>query len=112
MVYKIFTKIISNRIQNTLDAAEPREQAGFRSGFSTTDHIHTLREVISRTKEYEIPLALAFIEKGFDSIYPKVIIEALTNQGVDKSYIETLANIYKEAIARVIIHRFPRIPNW
>ena len=37
-IYKLFTKIITNRITRTLDENQPTEQAGFRRGFSTIDH--------------------------------------------------------------------------
>ena len=37
----LFTKIITTRLEKKLDANQPREQAGFRSKFSTTDHIGT-----------------------------------------------------------------------
>lgn len=49
--------------------------------------------LLSRTTDYEIPIALAFIdvEKVFDSVYHRAIIEAL--QGIDKPYVETLSFI-------------------
>ena len=37
VIYKIFTKIITKRLESILDAAQPREQAEFRSNFSTID---------------------------------------------------------------------------
>ena len=106
VVYKIFTKIINNRLATTLDESQPREQAGFRSGYSTMDHIQVIREVISRTKEYAQPLAIAFIdyEKAFDSVYPEAVIDALYQQGIDPAYIATLTNIYREAQAVVNLH--------
>ena len=37
--YKIFTRLLQTRIERTLDKNQPREQAGFRKGYSTTDHL-------------------------------------------------------------------------
>ncbi|KAE9412773.1 hypothetical protein Angca_007911, partial [Angiostrongylus cantonensis] len=46
VVYKLFTRVILNRIDRTLDEGQPCEQAGFRKGFSKMDHIHTLTRLI------------------------------------------------------------------
>ena len=50
--YKLFTKIITTRLEKKL--------AGFRTKYSTTDHIHVIH----------IPLYVAFVdyEKAFDSL--------------------------------------------
>ena len=45
-IYELFTKIITNRITRTLDENQPREQAGFRRGFSTIDHLHAVNQLI------------------------------------------------------------------
>src|SRR5271156_4343369 len=39
---KLFSKIILSRMETTLDYNQLREQAGFRKGFSTTDHLQIL----------------------------------------------------------------------
>lgn len=51
---------------------------------------------MSRTKEYEIPWALVFIdfERLFDSIYKTLIMEALISQGVN--HLSKLSAIYTD----------------
>ena len=39
-IYKVLTKVLAKRQEKTLDENLPRKQAGFRSGYSTTDHIN------------------------------------------------------------------------
>uniref|UniRef100_A0A914W7K9 Reverse transcriptase domain-containing protein n=1 Tax=Plectus sambesii TaxID=2011161 RepID=A0A914W7K9_9BILA len=99
VTYKAFTKTIHNRIQATLDAAQPPEQAGFRKYFSTTDHLQALNEIYERAAEYKFPLYAAFIdyEKAFDSIEHNAIWEALRTQGVHSTVIATLQSIYSTA---------------
>ncbi|KAG1663268.1 Stomatin-2 [Nymphon striatum] len=67
------------RLTPVLDANQPREQAGFRSGFSTMDNIHTVNQVIEKYHEHNLPLCLAFIDykKAFDSVvqeYERAVI--------------------------------------
>ncbi|KAH7691315.1 hypothetical protein AAVH_40170, partial [Aphelenchoides avenae] len=70
VIYKLFTKVVLNRITEQLDAAQPPEQAGFRSGFSISDHMQTLNQIQERAREKGMRLYLIFIdyEKAFDSI--------------------------------------------
>ena len=55
-MYKLFTKIITTRLEKKLDENQPREQAGFRSKYSTTDHIHAINQLKEKCREYNIPL--------------------------------------------------------
>jgi len=50
VLYKMF-KVILNRIERDLDFNHEGEQAGFRRGFSTMDHIQALNAVMERTNE-------------------------------------------------------------
>ena len=97
-IYKLFTKILTRRLQTQLDENQPVEQAGFRSGFSTTDHIHTINQLIEKCAEYQKPLCLAFVdyEKAFDSVETNAVLTSLKNQGIDSEYISTIAEIYRE----------------
>ncbi|WKY00676.1 hypothetical protein Q1695_015031 [Nippostrongylus brasiliensis] len=80
LVYKLFTRSILNRIDRTIDEGQPCEQAGFRRGFSTIDHIHTV---------------ISLIEKAFDSVETEAVIEALCKQGVSTQYVKILYELYK-----------------
>ncbi|KAH7707537.1 reverse transcriptase, partial [Aphelenchoides avenae] len=96
VMYKLFTKVVLNRISAKLDAAQPVEQAGFRSGFSTMDHLQTINQIQERTREKGLRLYLIFIdyEKAFDSIEINAVLNALERQGVERCYIDMLEDVY------------------
>ncbi|KAK6756763.1 hypothetical protein RB195_014908 [Necator americanus] len=109
VLYKVFTKIILTRISRTLDEAQPQEQAGFRQGFSCLDHIQTVSKVIEFCREYRLLLFLTFVDykKAFDSVQTDVILSALVGQGVDASYVRTLANCYERCTTRIQLFHHP-----
>ncbi|XP_063547113.1 uncharacterized protein LOC134754708, partial [Cydia strobilella] len=84
-VYKLFSRVITNRLARRFDDFQPPEQAGFRKGYSTVDHIHALRQVIQKTEEYNLPLWLAFVdyEKAFDSIETWAVLQYLQRCQID-----------------------------
>ncbi|KAK6762604.1 hypothetical protein RB195_023360 [Necator americanus] len=96
VIYKLFTRVILNRIANVLDEGQPCEQALFRKGFSTINHIHTASKLIEVSREYKIPLCLAFIDlkKAFDAVEMEAVVEALDNHGIPVQYIKVLRELY------------------
>uniref|UniRef100_A0A7I5E504 Reverse transcriptase domain-containing protein n=1 Tax=Haemonchus contortus TaxID=6289 RepID=A0A7I5E504_HAECO len=103
VIYKLFTRVILNRIGRILDEGQPCEQAGFRKGCSTIDHIHTLTRLIEVSREYKMPLCLTFIDlkKAFDTVETEAVIEALSNQGVPTQYIRMLRELYDNFTTRI-----------
>ena len=103
--YKIFTKIIQNRIKNILDQNQPREQAGFRGNYSTTDHLQSVNQLIGKSNEYQLNLCLGFIDyqKAFDSIEHIDMFDALRATEIQRAYITILEDIYTDATAKVHI---------
>ncbi|KAK6727794.1 hypothetical protein RB195_005460 [Necator americanus] len=95
VIYKLFTRVNLNRIEKVLDEGQPREQAGFRKGFSTIDRIHSVSKLIEVSREYKMPLCLTFIDlkKAFDSVETEAIMEELDNQGVPTQYIKVLRKL-------------------
>ena len=106
-MYKQFTKIITTRLEEKLDENQPREQAGFRSKYSTTDHIHAINQLKEKCREYNIPLCVAFVdyEKAFDSVQTQAILTSLQEQGIEDMYIEILKDIYTDSSVTVHLHK-------
>ena len=77
--YKIFTRILQTRIERTLDENQPREQAGFRNGFSTPEHLQALNQIIEKSNECSLPLCISFVdyEKAFGTVEHFAVLEAL-----------------------------------
>ena len=106
-LYKLFSKIIVRRLTKTLDEEQPQEQAGFRSKFSTSDHLQTLNQVVEKTREHNLKLYMAFIDfkKAFDSVEQVAVLQALKKQGVHDKYIRLLNKINVMSYAKVRTER-------
>lgn len=106
-IYKIFAKIILWRLTGILDENQPIEQAGFRSGYSTLDHILAVRQIFEKTKEFNMPFYCCFIDynKAFDSIEHECIWQCLKKQGVEHKYIRILKNIYTNSTAKIKLEK-------
>lgn len=102
-LYKLFSKVLTRRLTKVLDENQPTEQAGFRSGFSTTDHLQAINQIIEKTVEYHHTLYLAFVDynKAFDSVEHSSVLQALHTQGIEHKYIRVLDKIYSQSYAKV-----------
>lgn len=89
-----------------LDENQPREQAGFRSDFSTINHIHNIKQVTQNCNKYGLTYYLAFVDynKAFDFL-KHTYQEALSTQGVESKHTRLIKNIYKNMTAKIRIKR-------
>ncbi|KAE9420540.1 hypothetical protein Angca_003004, partial [Angiostrongylus cantonensis] len=94
IVYKLFTRVILNRIDRTLDEGQP----WFRQGFSMMHYIYTITKLTEVSRKQKTPLCHTFIDlkKAFDSIEIEAVMEALGSQGVPTQYIKILRELYKK----------------
>ena len=61
IMYKAFSNILLQRMFRTLDFHQPREQAGFRAGYSTIDHQHIVnhcKRMLRSTSHFVLPLSI------------------------------------------------------
>ncbi len=69
-------------MKTILDDYQSQEQAGFRSSFSTLDHLHALNQVIEKANEYNLNICVGCLdfEKAFVSVEHKDLFTSLTMQ--------------------------------
>jgi len=105
-IYKLFMRIIMNRLEQKFELYLSNEQAGFRKNYSTVEHLHTVKLLIEKTNEYNLPLWMAFIDfrKAFDTVEYWSIIKALRNARIDQRYINIIKHIQQTATIQIKLH--------
>jgi len=113
MLYKLFARLLYNRLEPTLDKQQSCDQAGFRRNRSTTNHLFTISLMQEISDEWQIPVWIAAVDfkKAFDSVTHAAIWEALHEQGVPSSYIGLLDKLYSSQTAAVKTDRRSRCFN-
>ena len=115
---KLFTSVLNTRLAAFLESSNKlgQEQAGFRSGFSTLDHIFTLHCVINFFLCRKKRLFCAFFdyERAFDKVKRALLWEKLVNSDVNGKFLSIVKNIYAKAKSCIRINKecsdyFPNI---
>ena len=96
---KLFTAILNKRLTLYLDNNETilENQAGFRKGYATTDHIFVLSSLIEILKGRKQKLFCAFIDfsQAFDSIWRVGLWRKLIFISVDGKFFQIITNMYE-----------------
>jgi len=104
---KVMTKILQNRLRLYTHREIPKEQAGFRQGRGTRDHIANLRWILESSRERQKPLFLCFIDytKAFDCVDHDLMWHYLQQLGVPLHIVSLLQSLYKDQEACVRVHQ-------
>jgi hypothetical protein len=71
VTYKAFAKILNDRLLPHANAAVQHNQAGFKSGKSTTDQLFALRQILEKCNEFNITTHHLFID--FKAAYDTIL---------------------------------------
>jgi hypothetical protein len=98
VVSKVYTNILNKRLTNWAKSQDVimEEQAGFRAGYSTMDHIFTLFSVVQKYLYKNKKLFVAFVDfkKAFDSVNRNCLWTVLRKVGVNGKMYCALKAVY------------------
>ena len=102
---KIYSSIINSRLQEWVELNDitSEHQAGFKKGYSTTDHMFTLLALVQKQFSYKRKLYVAFIdfEKAFDSINRNLLWPILLKNGIKGKLFRCIKTMYNSVKCRV-----------
>ena len=84
---KLFYQMLNYRVVEYLEDNDllSKEQAGFRKGFRTTDHIFVFRKIIDKyinNRNGRICACFVDLQKSFDSVWHDALLLKLNNKGI------------------------------
>jgi len=97
---KLFTSCLNSRLSIYIDEhILGREQAGFREGYSTIDHVFILHIIIELYQSVHKRVYCAFIDyrKAFDSVNRSLLWAKLLSNGVNGKLFNVIKSIYSKA---------------
>ena len=104
---KLYTNILNKRLKEFtfLNNIIPEEQAGFREGYSTTDHIFTLYSMIMLQFSKNKKLYVCFVDykKAFDSVNRHALFKILEANGINGKFLDAIKSIYQTVSASVTV---------
>ena len=102
-MYKIFSKLLYNRIAPILLRGQSHDQHAFTPDVRIEDALLCAEIIIGNAQEFELPLWLLSMDlrKAFDSINHRKLFQALALHGLDEGYIFLIRLLYANQTASV-----------
>lgn len=104
--YKLFTSILSKRIENILPELVHLDQTGFIRQRPTQDSVRRTLHIIRHITQHNIESAILSLdaEKAFDSVKWSFLYKVLAKFGFHRSIIDTFRTLYERPSARIKIN--------
>ena len=96
-------KIILNRLKPQAEKIIAEEQAGFRTGRSTTEQIFNLRILCEKYHQHQQDLHHVFIDfkKAFDRVWHAALWATMKKYNISTNLIQVIKNLYYKATSAV-----------
>lgn len=103
---KVYEIILEKRLREIVEEKLHETQSGFRPGYSTQDHVFTIRNLTEKFLAYNKNMYLCFIdlEKAFDKVPRNLIWKALRNLTVSSNLIEAVKALYRGSTSKIRTH--------
>uniref|UniRef100_A0A3B5R1I6 Reverse transcriptase domain-containing protein n=1 Tax=Xiphophorus maculatus TaxID=8083 RepID=A0A3B5R1I6_XIPMA len=104
--YKLFTSIISKRLETILPGLIHNDQTGFIKHRQTQDNIRKVLHIMNQVHRQKIETLVLSLdaEKAFDSVRWSFLYQVLERFGFDKSIINTISGLYDKPTAKIKIN--------
>jgi hypothetical protein len=97
--YKVFTKVLANRVQASLGHVINADQNGFVRGRAMDDNIHLMRAVLTQAEQGPEPTgAVVLVDfcKAYDSVDREFLWTALAAFGYPAQFIELVQKLHEK----------------
>ena len=103
---KLFTSVLQSRLLSFLEDNNKLsdKQAAFRPGFSTTDHLFTLRSIINRyinVRKEKLFVCFVDFRKAFDKVWRNGLFVKLLRMGITGKFYNILKIMYQSTKSKV-----------
>ena len=115
---KVFGRVLIDRIRDGVNSKLRDEQAGFRSGRGTVEHIFILRIIIEQVVEWQATLYITFVdfEKAFDSVHRESLWKMMESYGIPCKIIHMAQMLYEDSECAVLDEgeesEWFKVKNW
>ena len=102
---KVMLKIILNRLKPQAEEVIAEEQAGFRSGRSTTEQIFNLRVLREKYSQHQQDIYHVFIDfkKAFDRVWHDALWDTMKKYNMGQKLINIIKQLYAKASSAVLV---------